>query len=154
MNTIPDAIPEAKDLSLEPPRSPRERLGGYAILARCLDKGRAELNGTSGEFHFNCPLDNMLFSFKGVDGEEVRKLLQGAASDQEVVKWLNAHGVTKTPEEVADWSESMDEVRPYENEEKREWFVGECEKLDLDPVKTTLFEYLDEDDRRMSLVTA
>ena len=54
-----------KDLNLEPPRGPREYLGGYAILARCLDKGRAELHHTAGEFNFNCPLDNMLLSGGG-----------------------------------------------------------------------------------------
>jgi hypothetical protein len=55
------------------------------------------------------------------------------------LKWLNAHGITKTPEEVAEWSQSMDNVRPYNDQEKRDWFAGECEKLDLDPAKTTLF---------------
>ena len=35
----------ALDLTQRPPRSPRVRLGGYAILARCLDKGRATLAG-------------------------------------------------------------------------------------------------------------
>src|ERR1700677_2807447 len=38
-----------KDLSKEPPRSPRVRMGGYSILVRMIDKGRAALNGTVGE---------------------------------------------------------------------------------------------------------
>jgi hypothetical protein len=33
------------DLTLRPPRSPRIRLGGFAILARMLDKGRATIAG-------------------------------------------------------------------------------------------------------------
>ena len=65
----------AKDLSKEPPRSPRTRIGGYALLARMADKGRAALNGTPGEYHFNCPLDQMLFSFKGVNAEQVKPVL-------------------------------------------------------------------------------
>jgi hypothetical protein len=149
MNTTSDTTVAAKDLTQEPPRSPRERLGGYAILARCLDKGRAELNHTAGEFHFNCPLDNMLFSFKGVDGADIRKLLEQGASDQEVVKWLNTHGITRTPEDVAAWSAAMDEVQPYKDQEKKSWFIGECEKVGLDPASTTLFEYLETDDRLM-----
>jgi hypothetical protein len=63
----------AKDLTKEPPRSPRLRFGGYSILARMIDKGRAELHGTAGEYHYNCGLDQMLFGFKGVDQEEVKK---------------------------------------------------------------------------------
>lgn len=144
----------AKDLGEEPPRGPRERLGGYVILARCLDKGRAELNNTSGEFHFNCPLDNMLFSFKGVDGEKVRKLLEDGASDEAVVEWLNSHGTPKTVEEIAEWSTRMEAVRPYDDPEKKEWFAGECARLGLDPATTTLFEYLEEDDRQMALQAA
>jgi hypothetical protein len=38
------------DPTQRPPRSPRVRLGGYVILARILDKGRAELAGTAGEY--------------------------------------------------------------------------------------------------------
>ena len=48
----------AKDLSKVAPTSPRVRTGGYAILARMADKGRADIAGTVGEYHFNCPLDN------------------------------------------------------------------------------------------------
>ena len=33
----------APDLTKQPPRSPRVRLGGYVILPRCLDKGRATI---------------------------------------------------------------------------------------------------------------
>jgi hypothetical protein len=141
----------AKDLNLEPPRSPRNRLGGYAILARCLDKGRAELHHTAGEFHFNCPLDNMLFTFKGVDGDDVRKMLQEDATDEDAVEWFNNHGTPRTSKEIAQWSAAMEAVRPYGDPEKKDWFVGECEPLGLNPEKTTLFEYLEEDDKQMAL---
>src|SRR5437870_422294 len=43
------------DLTQRPPRSVRTRLGGYALLPRMLDKCRAELAGTQGEFRFACP---------------------------------------------------------------------------------------------------
>ena len=41
-----------KDLTKEPPRSPRDMLGGFVILARCLDKCRAFLLGINGEYNF------------------------------------------------------------------------------------------------------
>src|ERR1700679_469374 len=66
----------AKDLTTEAPRSPRKHVGGYAILGRTLDKGRALIGGNIGEYHFDCPLDNMLFGFKEVKGDEVKKLLE------------------------------------------------------------------------------
>jgi Domain of unknown function (DUF5069) len=46
----------AKALTEEPPRSPRDRLGGYALMARMIDKGRADIQGTVGEYHYACPL--------------------------------------------------------------------------------------------------
>ncbi len=39
------ALNNAPDLTQRPPRSPRVRLGGYVILPRMLDKGRATING-------------------------------------------------------------------------------------------------------------
>lgn len=137
----------AKDLSKEPARSPCIRVGGYAILARMADKGRASLNGTAGEYHFDCPVDNMLFGFKGVKGAEVEPVLASGASDEQVAAWLNAHGTPKTPAEVKAWSDSAEAQRPYENPEYKEWFAGECAKLGLKPETTTLFDYLEADDR-------
>ena len=138
---------KAKDLTKEPPRSPRVRIGGYALLARMADKGRATLNGTAGEYHFDCPLDNMLFGFKGVKGSDVRPLLASGASDEDIAKWMDTHGSPKTPAEVKAWSDSVEKYRPYDDPAKREWFVGECASLGLKPEKTTLFDYLETDDR-------
>src|SRR6201992_4091659 len=93
-----------KDLTKEAPRSPRERIGGYAILGRTLDKGRALLANKIGDYHFDCPLDNQLFGFKGVKGDEVKKLLEANKSDQEIASWLDTHGTPKTASEVKAWS--------------------------------------------------
>jgi Domain of unknown function (DUF5069) len=146
MNTT-ISLPKAKDLMQEPPRSPRERIHNYVIMARMIDKGRATLNGTNGEYHFNCPVDNMLFGFKGIDGEEVRKLLLSGANDEEVAEWIDMHGAAKTPEEIKNWSDTTEQINPYNDPEKREWFTEECRGLGLDPAHTTLFEYLEADDR-------
>ena len=140
-------LANAKDLTREPPRSPRLRLGGYAIMARMIDKGRAVINGTAGEYHFDCPVDNMLFGFKGVKGDEVRQLLASGASDEQVLAWFNSHGTPKTDSEIKAWSAGVEAANPNDDAEKREWFSGECKRLGLDPARTTLFTYLDTDDR-------
>lgn len=145
MNTT-TVIQKAKDLTKEPPRSPRIRVAGYAILARMVDKCRATLNGTNGEYHFNCPVDNMLFGFKGVEGEEVKQLIASGASDDDVAVWLNSHGTPKTLQEIKDWADATEALRYYEKPDKREWFVGECTRLGIDPVRSTLFDYLEADD--------
>jgi len=38
-----------------------------------------------GEYHFDCPLDNTLFGFKGVKGADFKAQIENGASDQEMV---------------------------------------------------------------------
>jgi Domain of unknown function (DUF5069) len=136
-----------KDLTKESPRSPRIRVGGYAILGRTLDKCRALVGGTIGEYHFDCPLDNMLFGFKGVKGEDFKAQIETGASDQEMVEWLNRSGQKKTANEIKRWGDEVTATDYSDNPEKREWFVEQLKPLGLDPRKTTLFDWLEKDDR-------
>ena len=136
----------SKNLTKEAPRSPRNRLGDYALMARMIDKGRAHLEGNAGEYHYACPLDEMLFDFKGVKADEVKKLLGSGATDEQVVAWFNNQGVTKTAEEIKAWSTDIEGYRPYDNPEKKDWFAGECAKLGLKPEASTLVDFLEADD--------
>ncbi len=143
-------LKNAKDLSRVPPRSAKLRLGGYAIMARMIDKGRATIAGTNGEYHFDCPVDNLLFGFKGVTGHDVREVLESGASDREMVEWFEDHGLRKTGAEIKAWSSKVESLSYHRNDDpkKREWFDGECRKVGLDPAGATLFDYLDADDQR------
>src|SRR6201995_2251660 len=89
-----------KDLTREAPRSPRIRIGGYAILGRTIDKCRALVAGDIGEYHFDCPLDIMLFGFKGVVGADFKAQIESGASDQQMAEWLDGNGTEKSPEEI------------------------------------------------------
>src|SRR4051794_31235094 len=53
-----------KDLTKEAATSPRQRTGGYVILARLTDKARADIAGQIGEYHTDCPLDHYLLDWK------------------------------------------------------------------------------------------
>jgi hypothetical protein len=136
-----------KDLTKESPRSPRIRVGGYAILGRTIDKCRALVAGNIGEYHFDCPLDNTLFGFKRVKGEDFKAQIENGASDQEMVEWLNRSGEKKTQEEIKRWGEEAEASSLYNDPAKRDYFVEECKKLGLDPAKTTTFSWLETDDR-------
>ena len=144
MSTTP--IPLAKDLTKQPPSSPRIRVCGYAILARMADKGRALLEGKNGEYHFDCPLDNVLFDFKGLKGDQIKELLVAGNSDSEIAAWFNTHGTPKTSAEIKEWSDSIEAYNPYSNPEKKDWFVEQTGPLGLDPAKTSLFDWLEADD--------
>ena len=136
----------AINLTVEPPRSPRTRLSGYPLMARMIDKGRATLAGTAGEYHFACPLAQMLFQFKGVDAGDVRTLLGSGATDEAIATWFDSHGTPRSSEEIQGWSAGIEGYLPYQNPEKKDWFAGECVRLNLKPETTTLFDYLDTDD--------
>jgi len=136
-----------KDLTKEAPRSPRIRVGGYAILGRTLDKCRALVAGNIGEYHFDCPLDNMLFGFKGVKGDDFKAQIENGASDQEMHESLNRSGQNTTPDEIKRWGDEVIAANPYNDPERREWFVEQLKPLGLDPATTTLFDWLEKDDK-------
>src|SRR3954469_25999435 len=138
---------EGKDLTKVAPGSPRVRTGGYAILARTYDKCRALLGGNIGEYHFDCPLDNMLFGFKGVTGDYFKAEVEKGASVEEMARWLDSHGEKKTPEEVKAWSDEVEASNPSNNPEKREWFLEQLKPHRLNPLTTTLFDWLETDDK-------
>ena len=136
---------QTPDLTQFPPRSPRVRLGGYAILPRMLDKGRATLAGKNGEYHYACPLDQRFLEFAGIDAEALKKEL--TKSDTEVLAWINANAKNKrTAPEIIAWSQ-WQENRSPNNPEGREYFNGIHKAVA--PTRTditTWFEVLDADD--------
>ena len=94
----------AKDLSKDFPRSPRETLAGYVIAGRTLDKCRATLIGTNGEYHFDCPLDNIFFGFAGIVSEEFKAFVATGASDEEVAKWIEEKAKKRPRIEIIRWN--------------------------------------------------
>jgi hypothetical protein len=135
------------DLTKRPPRSPRVRLGGYVILPRMLDKGRAAVAGTLGEFKYACPLDQRFLDFVGIDPEALKKQLAAGKSDGEVLEWIEASAKKKpSAGEVLAWSMAQEQRGPADVE-SRDYF-NELHKS-IAPKRediTTWFDLLDLDD--------
>ena len=136
-----------KDLTKEAPRSPHERIAGFAIIARTIDKCRATLWGNVGEYHFDCPLDNMLFGFKGIKGDDFKAFVETGAGDEEIAAWVKAEGLPKTDEEITSWS-NMVSSDNYADQapEKKQWLSESAVSVGLS-ADATLFDYLDADDK-------
>lgn len=95
----------APDLTKRPPRSPRVRLGGYVILPRMLDKGRAEIAGTQGEFHYNCPLDQHFTTFAGINADALMAQLKAGKGDGEILAWIEENSTHQRGAwEIQQWS--------------------------------------------------
>jgi Domain of unknown function (DUF5069) len=89
------------------PRSPRETLAGYVLAGRTLDKCRATLAGTAGEYHFDCPLDNFFFSFAEIPSEEFKAFVATGASDEEVAKWIEEKAKKRPRIEIIKWNNDL-----------------------------------------------
>jgi hypothetical protein len=133
------------DLTKFPPRSARVRLGGYVILPRMLDKGRATIAGKHGEYHYACPLDEQFLDFVGIDPKALKKELK--KSDGEVLEWIEKNAKHKrSPVEIAAWS-AFAEQRVPTDVETRGYFNEQVSKIapkreDI----ATFFDWLDLDD--------
>lgn len=136
---------QTPDLTKFPPRSPRVRLGGYVILPRMLDKGRATLAGKNGDYHYACPLDQHFLKFTGIDPEALKKEL--GKSDGEVLEWITANAKNKHCEtSICAWSQHHEKRVPMDVE-SREYFNGEVKKVA--PKREDIagwFDWLDVDD--------
>ena len=120
----------ATDLTLRPPRSPRSRLGGYALLPRMLDKGRATLAGKNGEYHYNCPLDQHILNFTGIDPHKLLAELKKGKGDGEILAWINAKATHKrNPWEIQQWSDYMDRRGPDSDAETLQFFTSYVARL-------------------------
>jgi len=142
-NTIP-----AIDLTQRPPRSLRVRLGGYVILPRMLDKGRAELIGKSGDFHYACPMDQRWIQFTEVDPVALKAELATGKGDGEILDWIQANAKhQREPWEIQQWSEFQERRGPDSDEESFAFFskyVNELSKTRKD--LKTWADVLDLDD--------
>jgi Domain of unknown function (DUF5069) len=137
----------APDLTQRPPRSPRVRLGGYAMLPRVLDKARAVLMGRAGEYKFGNPMDQYFFAFTGIAPDALLEQAKKGAGDWELLRWIQEHAPTKPqPHEIRAWSEWL-ETMPIGDAEDHEWFAAQVRRIH--PHRTdlhTIMDYLDADD--------
>jgi len=76
------------DLVKRNPRGPREKLMGMVWLPRVIDKARARLEGTLGEFSYGCPMDQHFFEFVGTTTEAFLDGVRGSPDDAAVTAWL------------------------------------------------------------------
>lgn len=112
------------DLTRRPPRSPRVRLGGYALLPRIIDKGRATTAGTNGDYNYACPFDTLFFEFTSISPEDFKVQIDAGLGDGELLEWVGRNaGARRAPHEITLWSRFIEDRVPSDVE-TREYFVG------------------------------
>ena len=145
--TTPQKPIQAPDLTQRPPRSARVRLGGYAMLARVLDKARATLIGKNGDYIYGNPMDQHFFRFSGVQQEALLEQVKNGVGDWEALLWVNNQANPKRSGfEIRAWSADFERM-PVGDAEDLEWFAAQARRLN--PARADLqsiVDYLDADD--------
>ena len=124
MSTINENVKKlAPDLTKGFPHSPHAMLGGYVLVKRALDKCRAELAGTIGEYHFDCPLDNIFFGYTGIKGADLREFVATGADDEAVAKWIEEHATKRPRIEIIKWNNDLRYKRISETPDQFQEFM-------------------------------
>src|SRR6267143_939540 len=79
--------------------------------------------------------------------DDFKAQIEKGASDQQMAEWLDQNGEKKTPEEIKRWGDEVEAINPYNDPERRDWFTEQVKPFGLDPANTTLFHWLEVDDK-------
>lgn len=85
----------------------RFKVAGYTHLARMIDKCRAVLAGTEGEYIYPCPMDDRLMEFVGITSEQFTAAVQANSTDEGVVRWLEQTAKPHEPAELEEWNQQL-----------------------------------------------
>ncbi len=135
------------DLTTSYPRSVHEKLFGLVQIARTIDKGKAQARGNIGEYHYNCPMDQAVFSFLGIDHEALLDVIKNAKSDAEIESYVKSFVDKKSPEEIARWNQEWLTRKP--TGESLEYFLELRNQIAPDRTDVTSWpDILDLDEKR------
>ncbi len=140
------------DLTREVPRSPYDKLGGIVFLPRSIDKGRADLAGTLGEYVARTGRSERLFEFLGVSPDEFIDALSDRPTDEDVWSWIAERTTPRTPEEIEEFNRWMWAAQPEDEDDRWTWaefreFLADCGQAHRTDI-TRHFDRLDLDENR------
>jgi hypothetical protein len=85
----------------------RIKLEGYVHLARMIDKCRAVLAGTEGEYIYPCPLDERLLEFVGITSDQFTSAVNTHPTDAGVVAWFQQTAKPHPSAKLDEWNEML-----------------------------------------------
>ena len=118
--TTANAI-HALDLTKIAPRSCYATLGPFILLPRIIDKCRAALAGTLGEYATGCGLDMLFFNHFAISYDAFKAAVESGKTDDELLAWVRANIVDPldaTDEAILAWSYDARMYSPDTKEKK------------------------------------
>ena len=95
------------DLRTGFPRSMKVKIAGHVHVARMIDKCRAVLAGTEGEYIYPCPMDERLMEFAGITAEQFTAAVKANPTDEGVAAWFTQAATPHKPAELEDWNQKL-----------------------------------------------
>ena len=116
------------DLTKQFPRSPYDMIAGIVMMPRTLDKCKAYNAGTLGEYHYNCPLDKVLFQFLDVTSNEFAEVVEELENDEKIEEWIRERLEDKSQKEKDQFNNELRHSIP-EDLDKKKWIESEKKRL-------------------------
>ncbi len=144
-----------KDLTTSYPRSVRDEYLGVVQLGRAVDKGIAAANGLNGEYNYDCPMDNGVFAFLGVDGKALLEVIKHAQSEAEIEAYLRPFVAKKSQDEIRAFNAEFLTHAPEPGSSGEAYFLDLRRQVGPDRSDvTTWADLLDLDEKRSVPVRA
>jgi hypothetical protein len=118
----------------------RVKMEGYVHLARMIDKCRAVLAGTEGEYIYPCPMDERLMAFADITDKQFTQSVKTNPTDEGVAQWFRGVAKARAPAELEEWNQMMLNRGPS-TPEKQEYFNKLRDAVD--PSRTDLTAWSD-----------
>lgn len=118
----------------------RVKIEGYVHLARMIDKCRAVLAGTAGEYIYPCPMDDRLMEFAGIRVDQFTAAVKANPSDEAVAKWFTQKAKAHPPAELDTWNRMMLSRGP--STPKKQKYFNKLRDA-VDPSRTDLTSWAD-----------
>lgn len=83
------------------------KIAGYVHLARMIDKCRAVLARTEGEYIYPCPMDERLMEFAEITAEQFTRAVGTSPSDEGVIAWFQRTARPRSPVELDRWNTAL-----------------------------------------------
>jgi hypothetical protein len=138
------------DLTIEKPRSAKDKMLGVVSLKRVIDKAKAHNEGKLGEYDYDCPHDRPLFEFLGTTGDEFARKVAELKTDEAIGDWVQREFLSKkSPEEIERFNRDRTLWHPEPGSHSFEYFQNLREQIapgrgDI----VTWFDVLDLDEGR------
>jgi len=139
------------------PRSPKVLLVGIAHLGRLIDKIRLRHVGQIQDYNYlTVGFDQYLIDFLGIDAQAFEQRVLAGGTDDELLAWVQTHGLPNTPDRIEQWSRLLLASKP-KDEEAKQRYQGRLQDIAMKrgvsvsalPSATTWVDAIELDEGRM-----